>query len=198
MTESSPKSSSNAWRDRVKALKNVPPVLGILWQSGPAVVTWGLILRIVVAALPTAIAYVASKILNAVQQVFSHQGLLPHFWWLVGLEAVLNVASGLLTRGVDYSDSLLADRYTHFVSVRVMRQAAELDLTTYEDPVFYDRLERARVQATDRLAMIQQMGRLFQQTITTLIWTCLLYTSLPLSHRGGVARDKGLLVSYRS
>jgi ATP-binding cassette subfamily B protein len=127
-----------------------------------------------VAALPTAIAYVASKILNAVQQVFSHQGLLPHFWWLVGLEAVLNVASGLLTRGVDYSDSLLADRYTHFVSVRVMRQAAELDLTTYEDPVFYDRLERARVQATDRLAMIQQMGRLFQQTITTLIWTSIL------------------------
>ena len=48
-----------------------------------------------------------------------------------------------------------------------MRQAARLDLTTYEDPDFYDRLERARVQATDRLAMIQQMGRLFQQILTT-------------------------------
>ena len=92
----------------------------------------------------------------------------------MGLEAGLNVFSGLLTRGVDYSDSLLADRYTHFVSVRVMRQAAELDLTTYEDPVFYDRLERARVQATDRLAMIQQMGRLLQQSLTTLIWTSIL------------------------
>jgi ATP-binding cassette subfamily B protein len=55
-----------------------------------------------------------------------------------------------------------------------MRQAAELDLTTYEDPVFYDRLERARVQATDRLAMIQQMGRLMQQGLTTLIWTSIL------------------------
>ena len=90
------------------------------------------------------------------------------------LEAGLNVLAGLLVRGVDYSDSLLADRYTHFVSVRVMKQAAALDLTTYEDPVFYDRLERARVQATDRLAMIQQMGRLFQQTLTTLIWTSIL------------------------
>ena len=100
--------------------------------------------------------------------------LIPHFWWYVGLEAVLNVLNGLLVRGVDYSDSLLADRYTHFVSIRVMRQAAALDLTTYEDPVFYDRLERARVQATDRLAMIQQMGRLFQQTLTTLIWTSIL------------------------
>ncbi len=174
MTEASPQSSRNAWRERVQALKNVPPVLGILWQSGPAVVVWGLLLRILVAALPAAIAGVAAKIINGVQHVFSHQGLLPHFWWLVGLEAGLNVLSGLLTRGVDYSDSLLADRYTHFVSVRVMRQAAALDLTTYEDPVFYDRLERARVQATDRLAMIQQMGRLFQQALTTLIWTGIL------------------------
>jgi ATP-binding cassette, subfamily B, bacterial len=174
MTEASPQSSRNAWRERVQALKNVPPVLGILWESGPAVVVWGLVLRILVAALPAAIAYVAAKIINGVQQVFSHQGLSPHFWWLVVLEAGLNVFSGLLTRGVDYSDSLLADRYTDFVSVRVMRQAAALDLTTYEDPVFYDRLERARVQATDRLAMIQQMGRLFQQTLTTLIWTSIL------------------------
>ena len=171
MTEATKLSSSNAWRERLHALKNVPPVLGILWQSGPAVVTWGLILRVFVSALPSAIAYVAAKILDGVQHVFSHQGLIPYFWWLVGLEAGLNVLSGLLTRGVDYSDSLLADRYTHFVSVRVMRQAAELDLTTYEDPVFYDRLERARVQATDRLAMIQQMGRLFLQVLTTVIWS---------------------------
>jgi ATP-binding cassette, subfamily B, bacterial len=174
MTEASPQSSRNAWRERVQALKNVPPVLGILWQSGPAVVVWGLVLRILVAALPAAIAYVASQIINGVQNYFSHKAVLPHFWWLVGIEAGLNVFNGLLVRGVDYSDSLLADRYTHFVSVRVMRQAAMLDLTTYEDPVFYDRLERARVQATDRLAMIQQMGRLFQQTLTTLIWTSIL------------------------
>ena len=44
----------------------------------------------------------------------------------------------------------------------------ELDVIAYEDPVFYDRLERARVQATDRLAMIQMLGRLIQQIITTI------------------------------
>jgi ATP-binding cassette, subfamily B, bacterial len=171
MTEGQPQSTSSAWRERLAALRNVPPVLGILWKSGRAVVTWGTLLRIIVAALPIAIAKVAAYILNDVQQVFSHQPLAPHFWWLVGVETLLNVVNGLLMRGIDYGDSLLADRYTHFVSVQVMQQAAQLDLTTYEDPVYYDRLERARVQATDRLAMIQQMGRLMQQSITTLIWT---------------------------
>ena len=56
----------------------------------------------------------------------------------------------------------------NYISVRVMEHAASLDLIAYEDPVFYDRLERARVQATDRLYMIQAMGRLIQQVITTV------------------------------
>src|ERR1700694_1894452 len=49
-----------------------------------------------------------------------------------------------------------------------MNHAASLDLIAYEDPVFYDRLERARVQATDRLVLMQGIWGLVQQAITTL------------------------------
>jgi ATP-binding cassette, subfamily B, bacterial len=164
----------SAWGDRIRALRNVPAVLKILWESGPAVVTWGLILRALVAFMPWAIAKVAAWILGGVAGVYNHHPLPLHFWWMVGLEVALAVLTGALSRLVDYFDNLLADRYTHHVSIQVMRQAAQLDLTTYEDPIYYDRLERARVQATDRLAMIQAMGRLFQQVITTLIFTATL------------------------
>ena len=92
----------------------------------------------------------------------------------------LAVLTGILSRAVDYFDNLLADRYTHHVSVEVMRKAAALDVTVYEDPVFYDRLERARVQATDRLAMIQQMGRLIQQTVTAIAFSAVLIRYSPL------------------
>ena len=178
MSKNQNQSTQNAWADRIRALKNVPPVLKILWESGPQVVAWGLILRVLVALTPLAIAMVAAWIINGVNHVLQHQSLPPHFWWVVGLEVGLAVLAGLLTRTIDYFDSLLADRYTHHVSIQVMRQAAQLDLTTYEDPVYYDRLERARVQATDRLVLIQQMGRLFQQIITTLVFTgTLLYYS---------------------
>jgi ATP-binding cassette subfamily B protein len=167
------------WAERLRALRNMPPVLGILWDSGPAVVTWGLILRIIVAILPFAIAKVAQYIIQAIANHIRGQALAASFWILVGAEVGLNVFLGLITRAVDYSDSLLANRYTQYVSVRVMEQAARLDLTTYENPVFYDRLERARVQATDRLAMIQQMGRLFQQVITTLVFSAALAFASP-------------------
>ncbi|MBV9780192.1 MAG: ABC transporter ATP-binding protein, partial [Acidobacteriaceae bacterium] len=83
-------------------------------------------------------------------------------------ECLLAITGGIVSRVIDYYDSVLADRYTRHVSIEVMEHASQLDLEAYEDPVFYDRLERARVQATDRLGMIQSIGRLFQQVVTTI------------------------------
>ena len=167
-------SSASAWADRVRALKNIPPVLHFVWESGPSVVSWNIAIRILVAFLPVGIAIIGGYIIDGVKQTLFHKPLPGYFWWVVAAEAVLAVLIGILSRAVDYFDSLLADRYMYHVSVEVMRKAAALDVTVYEDPVFYDRLERARVQATDRLAMIQQMGRLIQQTVTAAAYSALL------------------------
>ncbi len=173
-------SSGQAWADRIRALRNIPPVLKFVWQSGPSVVFWNISIRILVAFLPVGIGIIGRYIIDGVNHIRLHQPLPRHFWWLVAAEMILSIAIGVLLRLVDYFDSLLADRYTHHVSVEVMRKAAALDVTVYEDPVFYDRLERARVQATDRLAMIQMMGRLIQQTVTAIAFSAVLLRYSPL------------------
>ncbi len=172
--------ASSPWGDRVRALKNIPPVLHFVWESGPAVVTWNLAVRVVVAFLPVGVAIIGGYIIDGIKQTLFNKPLPGYFWWIVAAEAGLALTIGILSRAVDFFDSLLADRYMYHVSVEVMRKAAALDLTVYEDPVFYDRLERARVQATDRLAMIQQMGRLIQQTVTAGAYSVLLAWYSPL------------------
>jgi ATP-binding cassette subfamily B protein len=157
------------WRERFSALRNVPAVLRFVWESGRAVVVFGLIARVIASLLPPALFWVSKLIIDTIQRlVTTHQPAGARLWWLVGAEFALAVAAGVLGRVIDYLDALLAGRYMHHVSVRVMEHAASLDLLAYEDPAFYDRLERARVQATDRLYMIQAMGRLIQQVITTI------------------------------
>jgi len=157
------------WQERISALRNVPPVLKIVWDSGPQVVVFGLGSRLFSALLPVALLAITRLIIDdIVHAVSSHQAVQPGLWWLVAAEFSLAVLNSVLVRTIDYSDALLADKYTRYVSIRVMNHAASLDLLAYEDPVFYDRLERARVQATDRLVMIQALGRLVQQAITTL------------------------------
>ncbi len=157
-----------AWASRLQALKNIPPVLKIIWDSSPAVVTWGLLLRCIAALSPLALLAVARLIIDAiVRHLSSATPLGPNFWWLVGLEFGLACFTSILNRIVDYCDTLLADKFIRHISVRIMHHASRLDLASYEDPLFHDKLERARVQATDRLGMVQQLGRLVQQVITT-------------------------------
>ena len=158
-----------SWRERFSALRNLPAVLRFVWESGRAVVVLGLIARVIAALLPPALFWVSKLIIDTIVHIIgTHQPAGTRLWWLVAAEFALAVTTGILGRAIDYLDALLAGRYMHHVSVRVMEHAASLDLLAYEDPAFYDRLERARVQATDRLYMIQAMGRLIQQVITTI------------------------------
>ena len=158
-----------SWNERVAALRQLPPVLRIVWQAGPTVVALGIVFRIITSLLPIGLLAISKLIIDHIVAIFAHHQPVPKvLWWLVGVEFALAACGGMLLRVVDYLDSLLADKYTRHVSIEVMRHAAGLDLAAYEDPVFYDRLERARVQATDRLGMIQSLGRLLQQVVTTL------------------------------
>jgi ATP-binding cassette subfamily B protein len=163
------KNFGSAWQERLSALRNLPPVLKIVWQSGPGVVVTGTVFRVLASLQPIALLWVSKLIIDHVVAIARNHGPIPRpLWWLVAAEFGLAVLGNVFTRIIDFTDQLLADKYTRYVSIEVMRHAAELDVIAYEDPEFYDRLERARVQATDRLAMIQMLGRLQQQVITTL------------------------------
>jgi len=154
--------------ERLAALRNVPPVLRIVWKAGPVVVTLGLVFRLIASIVPVVALWITKLIIDGiVHAISSHTSVPPSLWWLVAAEFGVAMFGSVLTRAIDYLDSLFADKYTRYVSIEVMRHASQLDLIAYEDPVFYDRLERARVQATDRLGMIQSIGRLVQQAITS-------------------------------
>jgi ATP-binding cassette subfamily B protein len=111
---------------------------------------------------------VSKRILDAVQVHSAGQPLPAHFWWLVGAECALAALAGVVSRAIGFCDSLLADRFTRHVSLLVMEHASRLDLASYEDPHFHDTLERARVQATDRIAMIQAIGSVGQQMVAAV------------------------------
>lgn len=158
-----------AWRDRVRALRNLPPVLEIVWQAAPRVCALSLTLRFLVAMLPLAALILGKWIINIVFQVTMRHSPVPvAIWWLLAGEFAIAGLGNVLNRIIDYTDARMADEFSREVSQRIMRHAAGLDLQSFEDPVFYDKLERARVQATDRIGMLNALGRLVQQFVTLI------------------------------
>ena len=157
------------WKERIAALRNTLPIFRMVWEASPRIVVGNLTVRLLVALLPLAMLAVTKVIIDAIYQYTAHQTALPtYFWWMVGAEFALACISTILVRVGDYCDTVLADKYAKHVSIRIMEHASRLDLTSYEDPTFQDKLERARVQGTDRVLMIQAAGRLVQQTVTTV------------------------------
>src|ERR1043166_6512102 len=141
----------------------------MVWEASPRIVVANVSVRLIVSLLPLAMLAVTKVIIDSFYRYTANHTALPtYFWWLVGLEFALACVSTLLVRIGDFCDTVLADKYAKYVSVRIMQHASRLDLTTYEDPTFQDKLERARVQGTDRVLMIQAAGRLVQQTVTTI------------------------------
>jgi ATP-binding cassette subfamily B protein len=179
MSAEQPQDFLAGWRDRLKALRNLPPVARMLWRSGPTLVTCGILFRIVGALLPLALLAVSRSIIDGIVAHSKGSPLAEYFWWLVALEFAIAAFSGIVGRSIWYIDTLLTDRFTKYVSIRVMEHAARLDLASYEDPVFADKLERARAQATDRTSMIHAMGALLQQGVMAISFSATLFFFSP-------------------
>jgi len=156
-----------SWNKRLTALRNVPPVLRLVWDTAPAVVSSGIALRLISALIPLAMLAISKLIIDIVAT--KHSGAISdRMWWLLAAEFMLAAANQALSRTIDYTDARLADEFTREVSLRLIQHAAKLELAAFEDPSFHDMLERARQQATDRIGMLNAMGRLLLQSITLI------------------------------
>ena len=93
------------WQERISALRNVPAVLKIVWDSGPGVVVFGLVSRVFASLMPVGLLWITKLIIDGINNaVHAHQPVRPGFWWLVVAEFSLAVLNSILLRTIDYSD----------------------------------------------------------------------------------------------
>lgn len=163
------KEEKQSWRDQLAALRNLPPFLRLIWSTSPSLTAANIVLRVLQAALPTAILYVGKLIIDEVLLILEGDGDTTFLWQMVALELGLALASDLLSRGVTLIDSLLTDLIANRTSVDLMRHAATLDLFHFEDAEFYDKLERARRQTSGRATLMSQLLAQFQGVITIVV-----------------------------
>ncbi len=156
------------FKERLRALRNLPAFFKLVWQSGPGMTMANIALRFVKAAIPFLLLYIGKLIID--QVVFLSRGhqsfATDHLWKLVGIEFGLAIFSDAITRVITLMDSLLGDLFANHTSIRIMEHAGKLDLDQFEDAVFYDKLERARQQTVGRTILLSQVMSQVQDLIT--------------------------------
>lgn len=154
------------FKERLSALKNLPQLFKLVWQSSPGKTAASFALRILRSAMPVALLYVGKLIIDEVIQLNRHGGDQHQLWKLVTLEFALAVITDILGRLISLVDGLLGDLFSNYTSLQIMQHAATLDLEQFEDSVFYDKLERARQQTTGRTILLSQVMSQVQDLIS--------------------------------
>jgi ATP-binding cassette subfamily B protein len=159
-----------ALRRALSAFEHVPRTLALVWRSSRAMTLVLALATLASAVLPLGVAWAGKGIVDA---VVAHDGART-LRWVVG-ELVLVALVALASQGQGLLRAVLGARLSLDVNVAILEKACTLELRHFEDSELYDRLTKARREASVRpLAMVMRSFSLVQSTITVIGYAALL------------------------
>ncbi len=156
--------------------------LDLVWSTSRRLTLALALLTLVAGVLPAGIAWVGAQIVDAVVAALAARrsagGEAAHLsdvLAFVALEGLLVAALAAAQRGLSTCQSLLRAQLGQRVNEMILHKALTLDLQHFEDSEFYDKLMRARREASSRpLALVMSSFGLVQNGIALLSFGTLL------------------------
>jgi len=159
--------------------------LGLVWQTNRRLTIVLGLLTLVAGVLPAAVAYVGALIIDAVvlaSQMYRENGEadFASVFSLVAFEAAIVAAVAGAQRGISLCQALLRAQLGQRVNVMILEKAITLELAQFEDSEFYDKLTRARREASSRpLSLVNRTFGLAQNLVSLISYGVLLINFSP-------------------
>jgi ATP-binding cassette subfamily B protein len=159
--------------------------LQLVWSTSQPLTIALALLTLAAGLLPAGVAYVGAHIVDAVVgagHLWAASGSAP--WWPVVrwvlLEGLLVALLAGAQRGLSVCQSLLRAQLGQRVNVMILEKALTLELAHFEDSEFYDKLTRARREASTRpLSLVTRTFGLGQNAISLISYGTLLFHFSP-------------------
>jgi len=153
----------------------------LVWSTNPALLAALAGLTVVAGLLPAGVAFIGAQIVDAVVAARNLPAAgVAHVLRLVFIEGLLVAALAGTQRGLSLCQSLLRAQLGQRVNVMILEKALTLELSQFEDSEFYDKLTRARREASSRpLSLVMRTFGLTQNAISLLSFAALLVRFSP-------------------
>jgi ATP-binding cassette subfamily B protein len=159
--------------------------LELVWTTSRGLTVALGVLTLLAGVLPAGMAYVGALIIDAVvaaSQAYRDTGVAEFrpVFMLVGLEALIVTALAGAQRGISLCQALLRALLGQRVNVMILEKALTLELAQFEDSEFYDKLTRARREASSRpLSLVNRTFGLGQNLVSLVSYGVLLVQFSP-------------------
>jgi len=157
----------------------------LVWVTNGRLTVILAVLTLVAGVLPAAMAYVGALIIDAVlaaTKIAQDSGdiSMSRVFTLVAIEALIVAAITGAQRGISLCQALLRAQLGQRVNVMILEKAITLELAQFEDSEFYDKLTRARREASSRpLSLVNRTFGLGQNLISLISYGVLLVQFSP-------------------
>jgi ATP-binding cassette subfamily B protein len=159
--------------------------MALVWTTNGRLTVALAVLTLVAGVLPAAMAWVGALIIDSVvaaTRIAQEQGdvSMQRVFTLVGIEALIVAALAGAQRGISLCQALLRAQLGQRVNVMILEKALTLELAQFEDAEFYDKLTRARREASSRpLSLVNRTFGLAQNVVSLLSYGVLLVQFSP-------------------
>ncbi len=161
--------------------------LGLVWTTSRKLSFLLAFVTLLAGVLPSAVAWVGARIVDSVLDAAATRNTAagPDYnaviMWVV-IEALILVGITACHRGITLCQSLLKAKLSNRVNVMILEKALTLELTQFEDSEFYDKLTRARREASSRpLSLVMRTSGLLQNAIAIVSFSVLLAHFSPIA-----------------
>ncbi|MDH3769290.1 MAG: ABC transporter ATP-binding protein/permease, partial [Gammaproteobacteria bacterium] len=157
----------------------------LVWSTSPRLALVLAVFTLIAGVLPAAAAWVGQLIVDGVVAAMAMYsdgsdagiGAVLKF---VALEALIVIAITGAQRGISACQSLLRALLGRRVNIMILQKALTLSLSHFEDSEFYDKLTRARREASSRpLSLVKRTFGLVQNAISLTSYAILLVRFSP-------------------
>jgi len=154
--------------------------LALVWATSRLLTVVLAALTLFAGLLPAAIAWVGKELVDSVVLAIELERFVDEIWLWLSLEAVLVAGMAAAQTALSIANNLLRAQLGQRVNVMILEKAQTLELAQLEDAEFYDRLTRARREASSRpLALVQKTFGVIQNGVAILSFSGLLLAFSP-------------------
>ena len=169
-------------RDFISIFQYSGRAVALVWTTSRLLTLLLVILSLVAGVLPALVAYVGKWLVDAVVAATASDGDGSRAMTFVLLEAGLIIGMAAVQRVISICQALLRAQLGHRVNVLILEKALTLELHHFEDSEFYDKLTRARREASSRpLSLVMRTFGLVQNIISLVTYGALLLGFSPLA-----------------
>ena len=167
-------------------------IFGLVWKSGPVFLILMCFIALFNGVMPLVGALISQQILNELQTVVTGTATGAEFseaaFWgsmvfvLLIWYFVYRILTKIMTRISHAVNRMAGERVVHHVKLLIMKKAEELDLASFDQPAFYEKLENANREAGNRpISILNSTFEIISALISLVGYIVILARPLPIA-----------------